>query len=649
MPQGEASRSNFADETLAAGTTFGRSAFPEGANFRNTVFAGDVSFVGAQADGLMDFTGARFSGRAFFGQARFESGITFDDATFDGTVVFGPVHPGPPDPKNVARLGGPVVALGVLPRVLGRRDWKPMWAATTAEAIRFDPGGDSHDPLGRIPKPNSTGQLADLVVGDRSGTWFAEVVRDGIEVSPLGPRIDIQSGVRCTALAAGVVHEQGSDVPLVAAGFEDGRVRVYRALSGEPVQYGRMQHDGAVTCVAILSDAPYVISGGRDRKLRQATLTPIDLGVVPTAIDGALRRGEQLAVVGGKDGTVAVLALAAGTHRVESIGGHEGSVTAVAFAPARADDDLVFVTGGEDGVVRSWSARASAGLQFGASASLRRAVFREHLHLAGCLAPEGTLDLSDCSVGGELIVADVSVRALRLDRARVDHRILLRRVAATRGLEMRRLAAGGVVTFEDCTAGLVSLDGVVLPEGVAISQSRMGDGLALAGARLGRSRLSGRRDEPLVILSLAGATLQAPVTLQRVDMRACSLGGAAGLDELVLASAIFRDPPTRVASGRLRITDELGWRARTTRWSRLQIALGSTRVRQRDREVAGQVALLYRQLRKAQEDSKNEPGAADFYYGEMEMRKFSDRRPVRLLIGLYWLVSGYALRPLRSL
>ncbi len=30
---------------------------------------------------------------------------------------------------------------------------------------------------------------------------------------------------------------------------------------------------------------------------------------------------------------------------------------------------------------------------------------------------------------------------------------------------------------------------------------------------------------------------------------------------------------------------------------------------------------MYRQLRKAVEGAKNEPGAADFYYGEMEMRR----------------------------
>ena len=41
----------------------------------------------------------------------------------------------------------------------------------------------------------------------------------------------------------------------------------------------------------------------------------------------------------------------------------------------------------------------------------------------------------------------------------------------------------------------------------------------------------------------------------------------------------------------------------------------------------GQIAGLYRALRKGHEDAKDEPGAADFYYGEMEMRRLA-RRPV---------------------
>lgn len=65
---------------------------------------------------------------------------------------------------------------------------------------------------------------------------------------------------------------------------------------------------------------------------------------------------------------------------------------------------------------------------------------------------------------------------------------------------------------------------------------------------------------------------------------------------------------------------------------------------------AAQLAVLYRQLRRSVEDARNEPGAADLYYGEMEMRRLSTRRwDERTLLTAYWLVSGYGLRASRAL
>lgn len=66
---------------------------------------------------------------------------------------------------------------------------------------------------------------------------------------------------------------------------------------------------------------------------------------------------------------------------------------------------------------------------------------------------------------------------------------------------------------------------------------------------------------------------------------------------------------------------------------------------------ARQIAYLYRALRKGLEDLKDEPGAADFYYGEMEMRRHDRGTWVgeRVILWLYWLVSGYGLRASRAL
>jgi len=66
---------------------------------------------------------------------------------------------------------------------------------------------------------------------------------------------------------------------------------------------------------------------------------------------------------------------------------------------------------------------------------------------------------------------------------------------------------------------------------------------------------------------------------------------------------------------------------------------------------ASEITELYRALRKGREEAKDEPGAADFYYGGMEMRRQSVRRfhPEHLILWLYWVSSGYALRASRAL
>jgi uncharacterized protein YjbI with pentapeptide repeats len=60
------------------------------------------------------------------------------------------------------------------------------------------------------------------------------------------------------------------------------------------------------------------------------------------------------------------------------------------------------------------------------------------------------------------------------------------------------------------------------------------------------------------------------------------------------------------------------------------------------------ISEVYRALRKSREDNRDEPGAADFYYGEMDMRRASTRGAERFLLTLYWAMSGYGLRAWRA-
>lgn len=65
---------------------------------------------------------------------------------------------------------------------------------------------------------------------------------------------------------------------------------------------------------------------------------------------------------------------------------------------------------------------------------------------------------------------------------------------------------------------------------------------------------------------------------------------------------------------------------------------------------AARIQAIYRDLRKGREDAKDAPGAADFYYGEMEMRRFAapPRSVERALLTAYWMIAGYGLRATRA-
>lgn len=190
-----------------------------------------------------------------------------------------------------------------------------------------------------------------------------------------------------------------------------------------------------------------------------------------------------------------------------------------------------------------------------------------------------------------------------------------------------------------------------------------------------------RTEKPRVV-SLYRANVQ-NLTIADADLRACRFAGAHHLDLLRTERCTFASTPrgwwvsqwqpvvwrwTR----REAIAEEHAWRAqrplyrlsgahdlrhgRPTEWNppecRASVDGGESV------PSTGEIASIYRSLRKGREDTKDEPGAADLYYGEMEMRRCTSGhedvrvslpRGERAVLWLYWMACGYGQRASRAL
>ncbi|MCX5046232.1 pentapeptide repeat-containing protein [Aldersonia sp. NBC_00410] len=191
---------------------------------------------------------------------------------------------------------------------------------------------------------------------------------------------------------------------------------------------------------------------------------------------------------------------------------------------------------------------------------------------------------------------------------------------------------------------------------------------------------------PTSMRSLRRATV-ADLELSAIDLTVCHFAGAHGLDRTRIDSACTL--PTTPTGTRFRrplrftrrdaIAEERIWREQHATWDKAPASapndpvvvtaepagpIEATAPVAPDRSAdaappdAKLIAGVYRALRKGLEDSSNEPGAADFYYGEMEMRRLARRassatggRPSlaeHWLLTAYWMVSGYGLRAWRA-
>jgi cytoskeletal protein CcmA (bactofilin family) len=336
-------------------------------------------------------------------------------------------------------------------------------------------------------------------------------------------------------------------------------------------------------------------------------------------MDGSSVRGSFLASDGlVVDGDVKMRGVALGF-------GHETGATlstsAIEFDGAEISGRL------EMGRSRFGGSMSLAGAAIGGIARFDQCVFRSALSFRATHFANGTLILSSSTFDGPATIhindADLTVR-LKLARVARPLRFVL---------NVEHTVLDGA-SFEAETT--IEATGTLTAQQVRVrASSRIRSPIGAA--------------TPLKLTSLSDASFDSTLTIgSDVDLSACQFTGAQNLDRVVLSSTTSFDA---APSGRRALFEEHSWRADRRASSHWPIGRRWPAFEHRADDVdARQLALLYRGLRKGLEDAKNAPGASDFYYGEMEMRRKTTRKRAEgTLLFAYWATSGYGLRASRAL
>jgi uncharacterized protein YjbI with pentapeptide repeats len=280
-------------------------------------------------------------------------------------------------------------------------------------------------------------------------------------------------------------------------------------------------------------------------------------------------------------------------------------------------------------------------------ANLRRVMFQTvasfqesrwgDLRFAGCQF-DGPVQMDQASVSRRLSLIGCRLRDSRTLDLSADEGCELRETSFEQPLNLRVLAPeveASHATFE------LGVD-LVLSGGAQLDLV----GASLAGPSLIMTAAV-PDGPPAQLRSLAGTRL-AGLTLRDLDLSACSFSRAHTLDDVVISGCgqLSRAPWARGWVGQREvIVDEIDfWRVRRPRRRVGQATAASS-----ESATASTLAETYRALRRGRENARDHPGAADFYYGEMEMRRRSASALDRILLCTYWLIGGYGLRASRAL
>lgn len=286
----------------------------------------------------------------------------------------------------------------------------------------------------------------------------------------------------------------------------------------------------------------------------------------------------------------------------------------------------------------------------------------------------GGLDLSGATFAAADRLGPLGAEFLLLDRARFESSVSIEALAAEVSCNQARFDAGVNLRLRYAR---LRLESVVLSAASSLKGSEPGKDAALdpladpARLAFDNSRIANlirdsatRPDIWMPVLSSVQGVDVTELGIADVDLSQTRFSGAHHLDRLSIeGQSRFAEPLRRRRWGSVRVrwawpplwwwtrrqllAEEATWRATQRRgadWSALAEGTGPA-------TTAQALAAMYRSLRKAQEDNKNGPGASDFYYGEMEMRRHapSTSSGERVVLFLYWITSGYGLRALRAL
>ncbi|WP_157647666.1 hypothetical protein [Actinomycetospora chiangmaiensis] len=310
---------------------------------------------------------------------------------------------------------------------------------------------------------------------------------------------------------------------------------------------------------------------------------------------------------------------------------------------------------------------------------------------------EGDLSIVSTSLGDRFAISNVECGSLYIRHVTSAEHPVLYNVESRGSVYILDSTFGEEARFEQvCGNDIVSLGGCIFRDRPIVELQSVADHVAISGVTVGKmadvsvastrvaiekSDFEGggsisvrgedvsiyrlKSSDPLTLSRSANAPTSAPanaklkslrdldvqnVTLDGLDLSECSLGEVRNMEKMRIESTVvFAARTSRMMTRRRLLADEAAWRkGRSHFWPGWRW-LPFRRPRGEEANTTLTLERQYRMLRKGLEDGGDQPGASDFYYGEMEMRRASASGWERLLLKVYWAVSGYGLRSSRSI